>query len=288
MENFMKRYQLMRFPNGKSKAVTLSYDDGCFQDKKLGEIIDKYGIKCTFNLNSCRLADSIAKNGDFHKDLLANGHEVAVHGKLHKAPGRIRAIEGIRDVLYCREELEQHYDMIIRGMAYPDTGIRVISNGVSYENIRSYLSDLGIVYARTLGKDNDSFELPTDWYAWMPTAHHTNPQVMEYIDKFLNLDLSQNAYCAARFPKLFYLWGHAYEFDNNNNWELLEEICKKLGNRDDIWYATNIEIYNYVTAYNSLVYSADGNTVYNPTLVTLYFDDSENSYVIKPGETIKI
>lgn len=86
MENFMKRYQLMRFPNGKSKAVTLSYDDGCFQDKKLGKIIDKYGIKCTFNLNSCRLADSIAKNGDFHKDLLANGHEVAVHGKLHKAP----------------------------------------------------------------------------------------------------------------------------------------------------------------------------------------------------------
>lgn len=284
----MKRYQLMRFPGGKAKAVTLSYDDGCAADKRLAEIIDRYGIKCTFNLNSCRLGDMIAKFGDFHKDLLANGHEVAVHGKTHKAPGRLRAVEGIRDVLYCREELENHYDMIIRGMAYPDSGIRAISNGVDYENIRHYLSDLGIAYARTLGSDNDSFELPTDWYAWMPTAKHTNPKIMDYIDKFLNLDLSQNAYCAARFPKLFYIWGHAYEFDNDNNWDLLEEISKKLGNRDDIWYATNIEIYDYVTAYNSLIYSADGNTIYNPTLVTLYFDDAENSYVIKPGETLKV
>lgn len=284
----MKRYQMMRFPEGRAKAVTLSYDDGCLADRRLAEIIDRYGIKCTFNLNSNHLMWSIEKNGDFHKDFLANGHEVAVHGKLHKAPGRLRAVEGIRDVLYCREELEKHYDMIIRGMAYPDSGIRVMSNGVSYENIKHYLSDLGIAYARTLGNDNDSFELPTDWYAWMPSTKHTNPKIMDYIDKFLNWDLSQNAYCAARFPKLFYMWGHAYEFDNDNNWDLLEEICKKLGNRDDIWYATNIEIYDYVTAYNSLIYSADGNTIYNPTLVTLYFDDAENSYVIKPGETLKV
>ena len=62
-------------------------------------------------------------------------------------------------------------------------------------------------------------------------------------------------YGSRRRANLFYLWGHSYEFDNNNNWDHIEKICEKLANRDDIWYATNMEIYEYVTAYNSLIYS---------------------------------
>lgn len=69
-------------------------------------------------------------------------------------------------------------------------------------------------------------------------------------------------YTAVRFPRLFYLWGHSYEFERDNNWELLEQIYEKLSGKSDIWYATNMEIYNYVKAYNSLEYSADGNLVY--------------------------
>ena len=42
----------MRFPGGKAKALTLSYDDGVRQDKKLIEIFNKNGIKGTFNVNS--------------------------------------------------------------------------------------------------------------------------------------------------------------------------------------------------------------------------------------------
>ena len=43
---------IMRFPGGKPKALTLSYDDGVEQDVKLIEIAEKYGIKGTFNINS--------------------------------------------------------------------------------------------------------------------------------------------------------------------------------------------------------------------------------------------
>ena len=46
----------MRFPNGKLKALTLSYDDGVEQDIKFVEILNKYGLKCTFNLNSGKYA----------------------------------------------------------------------------------------------------------------------------------------------------------------------------------------------------------------------------------------
>ena len=42
----------MRFPNGVSKALTLSYDDGVQQDIKLAGILDENGIKCTFNIHT--------------------------------------------------------------------------------------------------------------------------------------------------------------------------------------------------------------------------------------------
>ena len=177
--------------------------------------------------------------------------------------------------------------MIIRGMAYPDSGIRKISQFTSYETIRNYLKDLDIVYARTLGGDNDLFELPEDWYAWIPTAHHDNPQIFEYIDKFLEADVF-NCYIASRNPKLFYMWGHAFEFERKDNWEHLDKICEKLAGHDEIWYATNIEIYDYLTAFNSLVYSADATRVYNPTLHTIWFEVSGKNYKIEPGETLKI
>ena len=40
--------------NGKMKAVTLSYDDGVAQDIRLIELLDRYGLRATFNLNPDR------------------------------------------------------------------------------------------------------------------------------------------------------------------------------------------------------------------------------------------
>ncbi len=276
----------LRYPGGKAKAVTFSYDDGAPQDRKLAEIFDKYGMKGTFNF--------CAYNNNFSDEeiddiFLSKGHEIAVHGEFHRANGNTRPIEGIRDVLNCRLDLEKRCKRIIRGMAYPDTGIRIMGNFGTYEGIKNYLKELDIVYARTLGGDNDEFRLPDDFHAWMPTAHHKNPKIMEYIDKFLNLNLSINAcYHARRFPRLFYVWGHSFEFDRDNNWDLIENICQKFSGNDGIWFATNIEIYEYVEAYKRLVYSADGLRVYNPTLIDLWIDVDGKLYTIKSGETIVV
>lgn len=282
-------YQFLRFPMGKAKAVTFSYDDGCPQDITLSGILSDYGLKCTFNLNSKELCgiNSLTKE-EIQKNFLEKGHEIAVHGAFHRAEGTLRPIEGIQDVLNCRLELEQTYGTIIRGMAYPDTGISSFSNAAKYESVRQYLSELDIAYARTLGKDNNSFKLPEDWYSWIPTAHHNNPKILDYADEFIKLDLSDKKYGATRYPRLFYVWGHAYEFDRFDNWEHLHELCKKLGNRKDIWYATNIEIYNYVSAYHSLVYSVDSNMIYNPTLIAIWFDRDGTQHIIHPGETLHL
>ena len=283
------RYRFLRFPEGKLKAVTFSYDDGCRADIHLAEIFNKYGMKGTFNLNSAWLGkndtDWHLTKEEIQQHIIDAGHEIATHGAEHRANGNLRAIDGIQDVLNCRLGLEKDFDTIVRGLAYPDTGIVHLNNGATLESIEHYLKELDIAYARTLGEINDSFNLPQNWYQWMPTAHHDSVETMELIDKFVNY--SEQSYAARREPKLLYLWGHAYEFSEKNNWERMEEICQRLSGKDDTWYATNIEIYDYVAAYNSLIYSADGTKIYNPTLTQVWFDIDSKQYTVKSGETIK-
>ena len=274
------RYLFLRFPEGKPKALTLSYDDCPGTDRKLLELLNRYGVKCTFNLNE---KQSLTTE-EIETLLLGHGHEIAVHGANHRAPGCQFPVDGIQDALDGRRALERQFGRIIRGMAYPDSGIRHFENGTDYETVKRYLADLGIVYARTLGGDNDGFRLPEDWYAWTPTAHHNNPALMEYARRFTALDVDAQ-YCASRWPRLFYLWGHSYEFDHDNNWNVLEDFCRETAGREDIWYATNIEIYEYVTAFRSLVRSADGSIVYNPTVTKVWFDRDGTLHSVDPGET---
>ena len=284
------RYQFMRWPEGRSKALTLSYDDGAAADKRLAETLNRYGIKCTFNLLSSRVEMEEGLTKEFiRNEILGKGHEIATHGAYHRGLDVARPIEGIRDTLDCRLELEKAFGIIVRGMAFPDRTVNKAKVPEAYARIRPFLEELEIAYARTTGGDNDSFGLPEDFLNWVPTAQHKNPKLMEYIDSFLNLDLSAGkCYCAARGPRLFYLWGHAFEFENNKNWDLLERICERFAGREDIYYATNMEIYEYVTAYRSLIHSADNAIVYNPTLKTIWFDRDGKEYKIAPGETLHI
>ena len=39
------------YPNGKRKAFNITYDDGVLQDVRFVELMNKYGLKGTFNLN---------------------------------------------------------------------------------------------------------------------------------------------------------------------------------------------------------------------------------------------
>ena len=41
-----------RFLNGKTKVFNATYDDGVLQDVRFVALLNKYGLKGTFNLNS--------------------------------------------------------------------------------------------------------------------------------------------------------------------------------------------------------------------------------------------
>ena len=285
------RYRFLRFPGGKAKAFTMSYDDGVRADIRLAEICCKYGVKCTFNLNSGMIHPEPGHRrlcaDEIREHLLGRGHEIAVHCFNHQAPGAATPISTMQEVYQDRLNLETTFGGIVRGMAYPDRGVTKIHPGTSYERIRQLLQDLGIVYARSLGGDNDRFLLPEDWYNWVPTAHHNNPQVLDFAAKFAGIE-ADKLYSAGRYPRLFYLWGHSYEFDNNDNWDRIDAILQILAGREDTWYPTNIQLRDYVAAYESLIYSADGTRVYNPTLQEVWFNVDGTDYSVKPGETLTI
>ena len=287
MEKLSDRF--LRFPEGMTKAVTFSYDDGSKCDMQLCDIFDRFGMKATFNVNSSNVLNP--ESNTIHlpemEQLLKRGHEIAIHGYSHKAHAALAPHEAVRETLEDRLGLESALGRIIRGMAYPDSGIRRPHNGNNYETVKAILESLGIAYARALGADNREFTLPTDWHAWMPTCHHNCEEVFELIERFLAIDVDSR-YVADRHPRLLYIWGHSYEFRNNNNWDRMEEICEKLSGKENVWYATNIQIYEYVKAYESLVISADSKMIYNPTLITLWFNTMGKTYSIAPGETLTL
>lgn len=273
----------LRFPNGRTKALTLSYDDGVEQDKQLVEIMNKYGLKGTFNLNSGLYAEegTVYPKGQIHRRMTKkqiletfadSGQEVAVNSLTHPFLEQLPVYRVIEEVIKDRENLEADFSTIVRGMAYPF--------GTYSDTVVEALRACGIVYSRTVISTND-FRLPTDWLRLTATCHHNSPQLDSLTKKFVE----DKVFGA---PYLFYLWGHSYEFEADNNWRVIEDFASNVGNREDIWYATNIEIYEYINAYNQLVFSVDGTLVKNPTDKKLWFEYSGKPVEIDAGAFIEI
>ena len=273
----------MRFPGGRVKTLTLSYDDGVEQDIRLIEIMKAHGLKGTFNINSELYAPEgkIWPEGHVHRIMSRSqafqtysqsGMEVAVHTATHPFLDHLPVNLCTSEILRDRENLEKEYGVIVRGSAYP--------YGAHNDSVVAALTQCGIVYARTT-KSTERFELPADWLRLPATCHHRNPRLMELAKEFVEST-------DKRTPKLFYLWGHSYEFEQMNNWHVIEEFAEYVGNREDIWYATNIEIYDYIAAYNQLVFSMDRKKVYNPTATELFFKIDKENFSVRPGETFEM
>lgn len=125
----IKKYAFLRFPEFKRKAVTLSYDDGTKYDEKFIEILNKFGLKATFNINSGLFyPDGDEKRMSASEAVLLyknSGHEVAVHGAKHLSLAEVPPEVACRDIIEDRIALEKLFGKIIRGMAYANGLYRI-------------------------------------------------------------------------------------------------------------------------------------------------------------------
>jgi len=268
----------MLWPGGREKALTLSYDDAVLQDIRLLEIMNRNGIKGTFNLNSGFLGTENMLIREGHpvqhnkvapekiKEVYA-GHEVAVHTVTHPNLVDLPDAQVLYEVLSDRSNLEALVGYPVRGMAYP--------SGRVDQRVVDLMKGTGIVYAR--GVDTTKkFAVPKKetWLNWQCSCHHWELEPL--IDPFLH----------GKGLKLLAVWGHAYEFDQRDDWEVIEDQLGRLGNHEDVWYAANIEVFDYITAFNSLDVSMEGGCAYNRSAVSVWVTVKGRKYEIPAGQVV--
>lgn len=263
------------YPNFKSKAVTFSYDDGVIQDKQVIEILNKHKMKGTFNLNYGQSNQPKMRLDKFNKEIdcshlnleenvsLYDGMEIANHTLNHPRLEDLSYNVQEEEFQQGRLKLENLFKRKVFGAAYPYGTYNMDSINVQKK--------LNIEYDRTT-RSTYNFSLPSNWLLWNPTIHHRDKRIYEILDEFIKADEEL---------ALLYIWGHGYEFAIDHNFDLLDDICKKLESSDEIASMTNHEIYEYVNAANSVYYSKSHKAFINISDVNVYLI-CDNKKIIVP------
>lgn len=204
-----------------AKYVTFSFDDGIEQDKRFVEELNKYGFKCTFNINTGiqTRANMWINNGvEIHRmnikglKELYKGHEVAVHTLTHPFLEKLDEETIYNEIAYDKKNIEDWFGEEVAGMAYP--------YGTYDDRVIKIARDIGIKYARTAGTSM-KFGLPSDLMRYTGTCHFSNSEIFRLIDEFEKLPDDGE-------KQVFYIWGHTYEFDVLKKWDFLAELFKRL------------------------------------------------------------
>ncbi len=225
----------------KMKAFTLSFDDGVVQDIRFIELLNKYGLKCTFNINSELLNRSgfLSREGQrichykVHREDVREiyaGHEIAVHTLTHPNLTGLEEAEIIRQVEQDRKNLSELAGYEVVGMAYPCGGTN------NDDRVAKIIKEnTGVKYSRTI-TCTGSFAPQTNLHRFNPTVYHLNfNELQDLGEKFINMKPEE--------PELFYVWGHTYELDYQTDyWAKAEEFFKFISGRDDVFYGTNREV----------------------------------------------
>lgn len=276
------RERMFTYPNGKMKALILSYDDGLQQDSLLVVILNQYDLKGTFNLNSAYFGNDvnwlkslIGKRGRYlNEDQISRiyqGHEISAHTHTHPRLPELRNEEMDFEIRTNIETLSNISKKRIRSFAYPFGEYKP-------ETVET-LKCRGITNARTID-DTETFELPNNFLLSNPTCHHSRAD--EFLPNFIAIEVVK--------PILFYIWGHSWEFDRNqkyNNWEYFENLCQKLNETDEIWSVTAGEFVEYVNAIRSITISGKNKLVNNSDLV-LWLRLNGKVIEIQPKERVRL
>jgi peptidoglycan/xylan/chitin deacetylase (PgdA/CDA1 family) len=155
---------------------------------------------------------------------LYKGHEIAVHSLTHPHLEDLDAETIDNELEQDKINLERIFQTKVVGMAYPF--------GTFNDKVVKSVERCGLRYARGV-KSTYNFDIPSDLLRYQPTIKHTDSKLMELAERFIKLK--------PKNPQVFYLWGHSYEFEVDRNWRIIEDFCRLISGRDDIFYATNTE-----------------------------------------------
>ena len=243
------------------KFFTVSFDDGTGQDVRLISLMEKYGIKGTFNLSSGLFGKKsyIRRVGDMAKSasqidcahpeeyvdhfilskpdaLRLYSHpnvEVASHGTHHLVQTDFTSEQAHEEIERDIQALSELFGCRVTGHAFP--------KGSYNENVLSVLRNSGAVYARKVSSNQppEDFSVIKDGLLVTPTCRHNAPFAKELLQKFLDTPAMDGDIA-------FHMWGHSYELDYGtdiSSYERIEELFAMVAGAKDIVCVTNGELY---------------------------------------------
>lgn len=233
------------------KYFVWNIDDGLEQDRKIIEILRKYNMGATFNLNSGLYGEHtyegrignlgmtempeteyLAKNRHLlpyvpHFRIpeeevreVYQGFEIASHTLTHQNMKKCSDEELHVQILDDVRNLSALFDQEIKGFAYP--------YGAFDERCTPILKEAGITYARTVRSDH-SFRFPDDPLHMPMTCWHISKNTFQLLDAFIHAVPEEDMF--------FLMFAHGYELDfktKESSWYKFEKICRTVAAHPDI------------------------------------------------------
>ncbi|MBR4289950.1 MAG: polysaccharide deacetylase family protein [Oscillospiraceae bacterium] len=260
------------YPNGKNKVFNITYDDGVLQDIRFVSLLNRFGLKGTFNLNSQLMEEEFAwihpcgmevkRLGTGAVQGLYDGHEIASHTLTHPYMHDLPEFEILRQLGEDRACLESHFGREVKGFAVPFD---------YYSDLIARSAEIcGFEYAR-MSQTSLSYVPCTDWYHWKTGVYHIMPELVPFVEGFLETD-QELAVCQ--------IVGHSYDLDAENLWETMEGICAKVAAQNDVWFCTNLELVRYLKAMAQF----DGT---NRSDTNLWFEQDGAVIMLRPGVSME-
>ena len=262
------------WPGGKKKAFNITYDDGVIQDLRFVLLLNKYGVKGTFNLNSQLMEQEFEwqhESGLKIKRLSApvarylyDGHEIASHSLTHPDMQYLSEGQIMYEMGHDKWLLSQHFEREICGFGLP----------FDYydDTIAACAQRLGFEYSRC-SEETYSYAPPEDYYHWAAGTYHVQPGFAPFVEGFFHTQ-EELALCQ--------IVGHSYDLDTMDMWERMEDILRRVAADKDVASMTNLEIVRYLKAMRSA--EIEGKSINNPTNQTLYFEVDGEIVSLAPGE----
>ena len=122
-------------------------------------------------------------------------------------------------------------------------------------------------------------KIPDDFMEWSPSCNIK--------EAFELCDLFVKDYRSLPKAPLLHVFCKSNELKIEEDWIELERILQRLANNHTIWYATNTEVYEYISAQRCLIITDDEKCFYNPTNIDIWIKRNHTEmFCIPAGKKI--
>lgn len=202
--------------NKPEVKIEYSFDDGYKLDLKIAEVLNKYGLKGTFYIVLDWIGLENYLTWDDIKELDRQGHKIGSHTISHPSDLKLLYEEQLHyEIQNSKDLLETALGHKITSFSYP--------RGRADERVKRKVIESGYLEARGTGKTGitkieDKFYLPGTIHIFQRNEYE-GKLILDYAKEVINKVKKEGGYIN--------IWGHSKEINENNLWDVLEEVIKE-------------------------------------------------------------